>query len=178
MDINIAHFYWLKGKEVKFSLWFLTDHHTMKGYWGCRGVAPCILNLCTKWSWMVSFTPMLVYPQGKRPCYPLDRRLGGPQSQPRCSGEEKKSHPMPGLEPPIIQPVTQCYSTELSRLLLSLTNEKLSELFSIVGHPVFVQFISPSSVIQTCHVHLTLEQQFIVDSWNFVFKNIIFFGKI
>jgi len=34
-------------------------------------------------------------PQGKSPWYPLDRRLGGPQSQSRCSGEEKNSQPLP-----------------------------------------------------------------------------------
>jgi hypothetical protein len=28
-------------------------------------------------------------------------------------GEEKDSHPLPGLEPPIIQPVAQRYTTEL-----------------------------------------------------------------
>jgi len=32
---------------------------------------------------VVSFTPRPLYPQGKSPWYPLDRRLGGPQS---CSG--------------------------------------------------------------------------------------------
>jgi hypothetical protein len=52
-------------------------------------------------------------PQGKSPWYPLDRRLGGPQSWP---GEERNSQPLPGLEPPIIQPVPQRYTTELSRL--------------------------------------------------------------
>jgi hypothetical protein len=30
---------------------------------------------------MVSFTPRSLYPQGKRPRYPLGRRLGGPQSR-------------------------------------------------------------------------------------------------
>jgi len=33
--------------------------------------------------------PWLLYPQGKCPSYPLDRRLGGPQSHSGCSGEEK-----------------------------------------------------------------------------------------
>jgi hypothetical protein len=32
-------------------------------------------------------------------------------------GEEKNPQPLPGLEPPITQPVAQRYSTELSRLL-------------------------------------------------------------
>jgi hypothetical protein len=45
--------------------------------------------------------------------HPVDRRLGGPQSQSGHGGEEKNSKPLPGLEPPIIQPVAQCYTTEL-----------------------------------------------------------------
>jgi hypothetical protein len=32
---------------------------------------------------MVSFTSRPLYPQGKSPWYPLDRRLGGPQNRPR-----------------------------------------------------------------------------------------------
>jgi hypothetical protein len=55
---------------------------------------------------------------GKEPVYLLDRRLGGPQSRSEHDGKKKNSQPLPGLEPPIIQPVTQCYTTELSRLLL------------------------------------------------------------
>jgi hypothetical protein len=49
--------------------------------------------------------------------YSLDRRLGGPQSRSERGDEEKNSQPLPGLEPPIIQPVAQHYSTELTRFL-------------------------------------------------------------
>jgi hypothetical protein len=56
-------------------------------------------------------------PQGKSPCYPLDRRLGGPQSRSGRGGEEKHSQPLPGLETPIIQAVAQRCSTELYRLI-------------------------------------------------------------
>jgi hypothetical protein len=38
-------------------------------------------------------------PQGKSPSYPLDRRLGGPQSRSGRGGEEKNSQPPPGIEP-------------------------------------------------------------------------------
>jgi len=38
-------------------------------------------------------------PQGKRPQYPLDRRLGGRQSRSGRSGEEKNPQPPPGIEP-------------------------------------------------------------------------------
>jgi hypothetical protein len=57
-----------------------------------------------------------ILPPGKSPWYPLDRMLRGPQSRSGRGGEEKNSQPLPGLEPPIIQPVTQRYTTELSRL--------------------------------------------------------------
>jgi hypothetical protein len=55
-----------------------------------------------------------VYSQGKSPWYPLDRRLGGPQSRSGRRGEEKNSQPLPALEPPIIQR----YTTELWAPLL------------------------------------------------------------
>jgi hypothetical protein len=66
---------------------------------------------------VVSFTPRPLYPQGKSSSYPLYKRLGGSQSPSRRSDEEKNSQPLPGLEPPIIQPVVQPYITELSRIL-------------------------------------------------------------
>jgi len=54
---------------------------------------------------MISLTPWQLYSQGKSPWHPLDRRLGGPQNRSGGGGEEKNSQPLPGLEPPIIQPV-------------------------------------------------------------------------
>jgi hypothetical protein len=47
---------------------------------------------------VVSFTPRPLYPQGKSPWYPLDRRLGGPQSRSGHGGEEKNSQPPSGIE--------------------------------------------------------------------------------
>jgi hypothetical protein len=66
---------------------------------------------------VVSFTPRPLYSQGKSPWYSSYRRLGGPQSRYGHSGEVKNSQPLPGLKPPVIQPVAQGYTTELSRLL-------------------------------------------------------------
>jgi hypothetical protein len=57
---------------------------------------------------------------GKEPCYPLDRRLGGPRNRCGRGGEQNNFLPLPGLEPPIAQPVAQRYTTELSRILLLL----------------------------------------------------------
>jgi hypothetical protein len=70
----------------------------------------------TRFRWVVSLTHRPLYPQGKSPPYPMDRRLGGPLSRSGRGGEEKNSQDLPGLEPPIIQPVAQRYTTELSYL--------------------------------------------------------------
>jgi hypothetical protein len=54
--------------------------------------------------------------QGKSPWYPLDRRLGGPQSRSGSHGEEQDSKSLVGLEPQNIQPVTQNYTNKLNRI--------------------------------------------------------------
>jgi hypothetical protein len=61
--------------------------------------------------WVVSFTP-----QGKSAWYPLDRRLGGPQSRSDAVVKRQIPSPLPGLELPNIQPVTQRYAIGLSWL--------------------------------------------------------------
>jgi hypothetical protein len=70
----------------------------MKTYWGSGGIAPRSLDLGSRWRWVVSFKPRPLYPQGKKPRYPLGGRLGGPQSRSGRSGEEKKSHNCPCRE--------------------------------------------------------------------------------
>jgi hypothetical protein len=67
---------------------------------------------------MISFMPWALYHQGKSPWFPLDRRLGEPQSLSGRGGEKENSQPLSRLEPPIIQPLAQFYTTELSQLLL------------------------------------------------------------
>jgi hypothetical protein len=62
-------------------------------------------DLGTRCRWVVSFTLQPLYPQGKSSWYPLDRMLGEPQSRSRRGAEKKNTRPLPGLEPPIIQPV-------------------------------------------------------------------------
>jgi hypothetical protein len=77
---------------------------------------------------VISFTPLPLYPQGKSPWYPLDRRIGGPQSLPGGGGEEKNSQALLGIEPLIIQLVAQSYTTELTHqpsVPQPKTNDKL-----------------------------------------------------
>jgi hypothetical protein len=53
-----------------------------------------------------------LYPRGKRPRYPLDRRLGGPQSQSGPRGEEKilDSTGTRTPTPSVVQPVASRYT--------------------------------------------------------------------
>jgi hypothetical protein len=57
--------------------------------WGSGCIDPHFLDLGTSWRWVVSFTPLPPYPKGKSPRYPLERRLGGPQSWSGWRGKEK-----------------------------------------------------------------------------------------
>jgi hypothetical protein len=43
--------------------------------------------------------PAALYPRGKDPRYPLDRKLGGPQSRSWHGGYRKNPLPLPGIEP-------------------------------------------------------------------------------
>jgi hypothetical protein len=78
--------------KLKLSL-CLNKHHAMKTYWGNGGMAPLILDLGTRWRWVVSFTPRPLYPQGKSPLYPLDRMLGGPRAVLDAVSERKIPSP-------------------------------------------------------------------------------------
>jgi hypothetical protein len=61
-------------------------------------------------------------PQGKSPRYPLDRRLGGPQSRYGRCGEEENLAPA-GNRTPAVQPVA--IPTELSRLLSEMDTKSM-----------------------------------------------------
>jgi hypothetical protein len=84
----------------------------MKKYCGNRGIAPLILNLGNRWKWLVSFTPRPLYPQGKSPWHPLDRRLMGPRAV--LEAVVKKKIPSPRGESyprtPTVQPIGQHYT--------------------------------------------------------------------
>jgi len=67
--------------------------------WGSGHRHPCIFNLYLRWRWGVSFTPSLLYLEGKGPPYPVNRRLGVPQSPSEHSAEEINLLPLLGIEP-------------------------------------------------------------------------------
>jgi hypothetical protein len=85
--------------------------------WRCMGEcrhSSTILDLDTRWRWVARFAPRPLYSQGKSPRYPLDRRLGGPQSQPgRCIEETNRASAR--IWTPAIQVIAHCY-TDLTAL--------------------------------------------------------------
>jgi hypothetical protein len=52
-----------------------------EGVWGSGCIDPYFLDLGTTWRWVVSFTLRSLYTWENSPRYPLDGRLGGPQSR-------------------------------------------------------------------------------------------------
>jgi hypothetical protein len=68
---------------------------------------------------MVSFTPRPLYPQGKSPWYPLNRKLGGPQNRSGHGVQDKNLSPYRESNPD--HPITSAYPvptpTELSWLI-------------------------------------------------------------
>jgi hypothetical protein len=77
-----------------------------------------ILDLGTKWKCKVSFIPLLLYPQGRNPWYPLARRLGESKSY----GDEKNLA-LTGNQTLAIQSVA-CHYTKLATLAFNI-REKL-----------------------------------------------------
>ena len=64
--------------------------HALKAYGGRRGIAPLILNLGTRWRWVVSFTPLpICRPPWKETCFPTSRKLSVPQNRSGSFVEQK-----------------------------------------------------------------------------------------
>jgi hypothetical protein len=67
-----------------------------------------VLNLGSRWKWMISFTPLPNCSRGNSPWYPLDRWLGGTESQSGLYGGDKNLLPLRESNPEssAVQPVT------------------------------------------------------------------------
>jgi hypothetical protein len=57
-----------------------------------------ILDLDTRWRWVVSFSPRPLHPRGKSPPHELDRRLSGPKYRSGRCGEKKNLLTLLGIE--------------------------------------------------------------------------------
>jgi hypothetical protein len=68
-----------------------------------------ILNLGTRWRWVVSFTLRPLYSQGNSPRYPLYERLDGALSSSGCYGKKKTLVPA-GNRTPTVQPLACRYT--------------------------------------------------------------------
>jgi hypothetical protein len=90
----------------------------MQAYWGVDVYIHIFLDPGTSWRWVVCFTLRPPYPRGKSRQYPLDRRLGGPQSQSGRHGEVKILDPTGTRNPTprSSSPWSVTIPTELSRL--------------------------------------------------------------
>jgi hypothetical protein len=69
-----------------------------EGAWGRGGIAPT--HSRPRHYMGVSgqrHTPAALYPRGKDPRYPLNRRLGGPQNRSGRRGRKKNPLPLPGI---------------------------------------------------------------------------------
>jgi hypothetical protein len=67
-----------------------------------------ILDIVTRWRWVVSFTTQLLYFRGKNFRYPLDRRVGGPHIKFWRYGEEKNLI-LAWNQTPAVQPIAHHY---------------------------------------------------------------------
>jgi hypothetical protein len=67
-----------------------------------------ILDLGTRWRWVVSSMSLPLYPWRNSPWYPLDRRPRGLQSHSVCCGEKENLLSLLGVEPwpSSLQPAT------------------------------------------------------------------------
>jgi hypothetical protein len=97
--------------KVKLSL-CLTKHHAMKTYWGSGCIAPLILDLGTRWRWVVIFTPGRFTPRERAPgTHWMGGRVGLGAV---LDAVVKRKIPSPRRESnprtPIIQPVAQRYT--------------------------------------------------------------------
>jgi hypothetical protein len=104
-----------KGKNVKkpkLSLCLTNQTLRHEYVWGNGCINPRILELCTSWRWVVSFTSRSQYPRRKSPRYPLDRRLDGHQNRSGRRGKEKNlwHYRDSNSDPSVIQPVASRYT--------------------------------------------------------------------
>lgn len=93
----------------------LNEHHsvTIMMKWRHSSI---ILNLGTRWRWVVSFIPLPPYSRGNSPQYTLDRRQGGHQSSVGRCVEEQILLSLSIIKSQLLSPDRGPVPTEVSRL--------------------------------------------------------------
>jgi hypothetical protein len=87
---------------------------------------------CTSSRWVLSFTPLPLYPWAKSPLYPFDKSLGGPHSRSGGNGDCKFLS-LPGLElSPLCRPARLLYWGSLQNKKRGLYSA--SELHRLSDH--------------------------------------------
>jgi hypothetical protein len=109
-----------------------------------------ILDLGTCWRWAVSFTPRPLYPRECRRRYPLDRRLGGPQSRFGRCGEERN-----------LVPLKLTHLLHVNKTLRNVTMHSSSYGNSRADITNFME-LSPSWETASC----AATQELLVNLWN------------
>jgi hypothetical protein len=94
---------------------------------------------------VVSFTLRPLYPQGKSPWCPLDRRLDAVKRI--IPSHRRESNP----RTPIIQPIAQSYTTELSWLISSISLI-CSDYFSPASGSIFGLSLIDTTNIETTYL--------------------------
>jgi hypothetical protein len=117
----------------------------MEAYYGSWSIAPRILDLATRWRWVVSFTPLPLYPQGRSPWYTLDSRVSGPQSR-SGHGVEENSQPPPGIEPRSSHRPAQSWKQKGFKIKLSLCLTKYHTMKKYGGVDVQLHAFLASAV--------------------------------
>jgi hypothetical protein len=113
------YLYFIMSGKVIPVLNCVIKHYAMKTYGKWR-YSSIILNLGTRWRWVVSLTPLPLYPRGWGPRYSLDRRLDEPQSWSGLYGEEKNILPLLISNPGCPDHNLVFISTELFRFLCTM----------------------------------------------------------
>jgi hypothetical protein len=113
----------------------------MKAYWGGWNYSSTHSLSSALDGGVVSFMPRPLYPHGKSPWCPLDRRLGGLQSRSGRGGEEKNSRPLRDSNP-------QTSSPQLSAISLSYPRILLGKLTCVNPNFTFVSCVTFCLLIQ------------------------------
>jgi len=122
----VMHFFtflYLKSAHRKVTF---TPMHWMKVYRAANVQLHSSTTSATAGWKVISLTPRPLFPLGKSPRHPLNRRLGGPQSRSGCFAEI--SDHSPTVQTRIVQPVVQ----SLHRLRYFLSKSEYSTQYSAV----------------------------------------------